>query len=140
MGIEFGKTFGAGSNETSTSNSRSDQPKAQVWLNIGFIAQGAGPNGDDRFVSLPVGIPLDTQEPVNATSRNADYGQLQAARNDLLAELLKVAGDLEPGQDCIVDLQIQMRRVSEDRPQATVSEGSPYARKGSLVALVRPAE
>jgi hypothetical protein len=138
MAIEFSKTFGAGAPtsgaaaNTSGAGSRSDAPKAKIWLNVGYVAEGAGENGEDRFVSLPVGIPLDTQDRVQTNTRNADYNDFQAARNDLLDQLLAVATGLEPGEDAVLNLQIQMRRVSEERQSTTVTEGNKFARPASL--------
>jgi len=121
-GIDFAKTFGAPKNEsTAPSNSRADQPKAQLWLNIGYTAVGAGDEGDDRFVSLPVGIPLDTQEHVSTNSRNESYREFMSARNDLLDQIMTVAKDLAPGEDRILNLQIQLRRVAGE--QAPVEPG-----------------
>jgi hypothetical protein len=121
-GIDFNKTFGNQNNsQTSGSNARGDQPKAQFWLNIGYTAPGAGDEGEDRFVALPVGIPLDTQEHATTNSRNDSYREFVAAKNDLLDQVMEAAKGLNPGEDRILNLQIQLRRVAGE--QAPVEPG-----------------
>jgi hypothetical protein len=135
MAVDFSKTFGAQSQGTSndkSTGSRSDQPKAKLWLNIGYMAEGAGENGEDRFVSLPVGIPVDTQEKVATNSRNQNYADFMAARNDLLDQIMGVAETLAPGEDRILNLQIQLRRVAEERQNIGVVEGNAFAKKLEL--------
>lgn len=133
MGIDFTRTFGADSAKAApAAGARNDQPKAQWWLNIGYLAAGAGENGEDRFVALPLGIPLDTQEKVPTNSRNTNYADFQAARNDLLDQIMGAAENLEPGEDRILNLQIQLRRVAEERPNVGVNEGNAFARKLDL--------
>lgn len=134
MGIEFGKTFGAAADTATTSArgaSSNDRPKAQFWLNIGYDAPGAGKDGEDMFVSLPVGIPLDTQEHVATNSRNEGYAQFQAARNNLLDQIMAVAGELGEGESKILNLQIQLRKVSGER-EAPAAETNPFVRQLAL--------
>lgn len=87
-----------------------DRPKAQFWLNVGYHA---GEGDQRKFVSLPTGIPLDTQERLATNSQNADYAQFQGARNELLDFLTDAASKLAPGEEELVNLSIQIRRVNE---------------------------
>ena len=134
-GIDFAKTFGAnkdqGSSTTAQSGARGDQPKAQWWLNVGYTAEGAGDNGEDRFVSLPVGIPLDTQEHVSTNSRNDSYREFMSARNDLLDQVMEVCKTLAPGEDRILNLQIQVRRIAGEQAPVDASENR-FGRKLEL--------
>jgi hypothetical protein len=129
---DFATTFGANKNKSSAAANQ-DRPKSEFWLNIGYVAEGAGKDGDDAFVSLPVGIPLDTQEKLKTNSGNAEFAQLQAARNDLLDQLLEFAKTLKPGQDEIFDIQVQIRRVREDTP-VSVGGDNKFARKLAFAA------
>ena len=90
--IEFNKTFGAAQTAqgyTGIVGTRvQDQPKARFWLNIGYSVPGTKEGDDDRFVSLPLGVPVDTQEHVSIQSRNVEYSQFQQARNDLLDQII----------------------------------------------------
>lgn len=135
MGIDFKKTFGADSapitGSTSTTKG-SDAPKAKFWLNVGYVAVGAAEDGSDRFVSLPVGIPLDTQEKVATSSRNESYAEFQAARNDLLDQIMEVAQGLKPGEDTIINLQLQLRRTQEEKAPVAMTEGNRFARPAGV--------
>lgn len=129
MAIEsFAKTFG----KTSASNSASEsKPKAQFWLNIGYVANEG--TEDEKFISLPTGIPLDTQEHLPTNSSNADFRALRCAQNDLLDQLLDFAKDLEPGAEGIIQLQVQLRRVKA--PEADIpADENKYARTLSFVS------
>lgn len=132
MAIDFQATFGQRSNNRGQRHPANDLPKAQFWLNIGYLA---GEAEDARFVSLPVGIPLDTMERLGTRSSNADFAMFQAARNDLLDQLLEVSGKLAPGQDYVIPcegdsgLAIQIRRVNEEQAAPTLGEANPYARR-----------
>lgn len=118
-------TFGK-ANTASNSAAKADKPKAQFWLNIGYVANEG--TEDAKFISLPTGIPLDTQEPLPTNSSNEDFRAMRSAQNDLLAQLIEFADGLEPGAEGIIQLQVQLRRVkapAEDiKPDA-----NKYARK-----------
>lgn len=124
MGINFERTFGNNSNAAapSTSNDRSAQPKAQFWLNIGYTAENANDDGSDAFVALPLGIPLDTMKPVETRSTNESYRERKAAQNDLFEQVMAAAADMAGGEEQILNLQIQLRRVAPD--QAPVESAS----------------
>lgn len=118
-------TFGQ-SNAAATSTAKTDKPKAQFWLNIGYIANEG--SDDEKFISLPTGIPLDTQEPLPTNSSNADFRAMRCAQNDLLEQLIEYAQNLEPGEEGIINLQVQLRRVKAQE-EAIPSDENKYARK-----------
>jgi hypothetical protein len=109
-----------------------DLPKSQIWINLGFTAEGAGAEGEDVFVSLPYGLPLDSMEHVNTKSKNADYSALQHARNDLLDQVKEASATLQPGESMLVTLEIQIRRIEEEVEEAPVAN-SKFARQLNLV-------
>lgn len=125
MGIEsntnspFSTTFGNRKNTSrQAANQTDDRPKAKFWLNIGMTAEHTVEGEDDaRFISLPTGIPLDTQDKLPTNSRNDVYRQFNAARNDLMDQLIAFAEQLQPGEECILPLQIQLRRVNEEQTE-----------------------
>lgn len=133
MAIDFKKTFGADNSIARwTGTDRKDLPKAQFWLNFGyFVNEGTD---DERFVSLPTGIPLDTMDKVNAKSSNQDWAQFQAARNDLLDQFINLCADLNPGDSHVIrcegGLSIQIRRISEEAAEPAADESNVYARPG----------
>lgn len=93
---------------------KADLPKAKFWINIGYDSGVMQEDNTTRFVSLPQGIPVDTQEPVNIKSSNADYSKFQQARNHLLEKVIELGEGLEPGESRMVNLQIQLRRVVDE--------------------------
>ena len=135
--MDFSKTFGAQNNGASNSprttgaRGNGNMPKAQYWLNVGYVVEGVNEDGSDRFVSLPLGIPLDNMEDLPTNSRNEDYAQFQAARNDLKAQLIAEAEKLAPGEDIVIGvaggLSIQIRRVSEEREAPSTGGDNRYA-------------
>lgn len=132
--IEFNKTFGAANNAPAaaqTGTAQAAQPKARFWLNIGYSVPGTKEGDDDRFVSLPLGVPVDTQEHVSIQSRNVEYSQFQQARNDLLDQIMAAAEKLDAGEGKILNLQIQLRRISGD-VEATPVDQNPFARQLDL--------
>ncbi len=115
-------------------NSKADLPKATAWLNIGYTVQVTLSDGstEDRFVSIPVGIPLDTMEPIKITSRNVEYAQFQAAQNDLLEQLKAHAAKGNPGDASMIPLEIQLRRVNGPATVPAADETNPFAAKLTL--------
>lgn len=114
------KSLFDGNNESATS--RKDLPKAKFWLNIGYTAstvvnnpETGEPEQVDRFVSLPVGLAIDTMSPLAlGNTSNADWNAFQTARNDLLDQVQNKAMELKAGEECIVKgICIQLRRVAE---------------------------
>ena len=132
MAIDFSKTFGS-KNNTAAASSNNERPKAQLWLNVGYLSDALDDNGERRFVSLPTGIPLDTQERLDTRSRNRDFAQFQAARNDLLDQILSQGEKLAPGESVVLEtevgLAIQIRRINEELAEANAGEGNAFAKK-----------
>lgn len=112
------------------------RPKAQVWMNIGYSVDVATNEGgvESRFINLPMGLPLDTMEEVATTSSNEVYAAMQIAKNDLLKQLLTAAAELAPGQERIVNLQVQLRRVNDANGNAGLADPAvnPFLRKQAL--------
>lgn len=106
----------------------SDKPKAEFWINLGYTSEHKDKDGNPYFISLPQGIPLDTQEELLTTSRNDEYAAFNAARNDLQAQLMQHVATLAPGEATTVTLEVQIRRVNA--PAAPIDPANnPMARK-----------
>jgi len=141
MAIDFAKRFGSlAASAASTTTTTNTKPKAQYWLNIGYLTDQKDEQGEFRFVSLSSGIALDTMETLPVNSKNATFAMFQAARNDLRDQLIAEATQLKPGEAGLSEpipsmfgLQIQIRRVSEETA-AVAGESNPFSRK-----LVPPA-
>lgn len=105
----------------------SARPQAQVWMNVGYNAKATNADGheEERFISLPLGIALDTMEPRTIPNgNNRDYANMIAAQNHLLETLQKASEGLEPGEVKNVQLEIQIRKVSG--PQEVDNTSNPY--------------
>lgn len=92
-----------------------NQKPIQVWINVGVPVET---DEGTKFVSLPLGIPLDPLNPVSTNSKNEDFRAFQMARNDLLDQLKKHAARLRPGEEVFLPLSVQMRRIEDpnDKP------------------------
>jgi hypothetical protein len=62
-------------------------------------------------------------DPITINSRNEKFGQFQAARNNLLEQLQTAAANLKPGEETLVTLEIQLRRVN-DAPAAPATDAT----------------
>ena len=130
MAIDFTKTFGKPAATTKPAATAA-RPKSQYWLNIGYDSGVAGEDGKSKFVSLPAGIPLDGQEPLPTNSRNAEFSAFQAARNNLMEQIQAVAEALAPGEEKMLNLQIQLRRINEDAAELPAEQNA-FVRNLSL--------
>ena len=141
MGIDF-KTFAANANNNAAAATKNkpadDRPKAQVWLNIGYDVevevrdpQTGAMHTETRFISLPVGIPLDTMDKLPTNSSNQEFAALQAARNSLLDQLIAKANSVSPGESVNVNLQVNLRRVRDETAPIAAAE-NPFVRALTL--------
>lgn len=112
----------------SSAPAASDKPKAEFWINLGYTSEHLDDKGEPYFISLPQGIPLDTQEQLPTNSRNDQFAAFSAARNDLHDQLLAHAANLQPGEATTVKLEVQIRRVNA--PAAPIDPtNNPMVRK-----------
>ena len=139
MAINFNRTFGSNTaNAAGTLNAAPAtpaKPKATLWLNAGYtttvVVDGVE---EERFVNLPMGMPVDTMELLPTNSRNAEFAQFRMAQNDLLNQIMELGKSLAPGEAKTINLELQLRRVNED--VAPVPNGeNPFARIGGLNLL-----
>lgn len=94
---------------TSTNNTRrnqtQDRPATEVWMNVGYEVEG-------KFVNLPLGLGVDTMEPIRISGQDPDWLNLSHARNDLLKAVQEAANELEPGAEIELPLTVRIRRVN----------------------------
>lgn len=81
-------------------------PESKLWLNFGYTK-------NDKFISLPLGLAIDTMEPQVARGQNVEFNKQIAAQNALLKALQDAGFKLEPGETHTVVLECQLRRVNE---------------------------
>jgi len=107
-----------------------DRPNATIWLNIGYEKNG-------KFVTIPVGIPLDTTDALAVRGNNPDWVGFTNARNDLLEALVAAGQALEPGAEVQVPLQVRVRRTSvavEGDPSYSTDLGELFGELKPIVA------
>jgi hypothetical protein len=127
MSVDFEKRYGV-----NQGGSNADKPRAKYWLNVGYSTTVMiGTVEEERFISLPLGIPLDTQEKLKVNSKNDDFAAQQTARNHLFEQIMEVAGALKPGEDRLLNLQIQLRAISDDR-EAITPDANKFIKKLDL--------
>ena len=130
MALDFTKNTALKGKDTAAAK---DLPKSQFWMNVGFTAEGAGAEGEDVFVSLPYGLPLDSMEHVNTKSKNENYVALQQARNGLLDQVKEAAATLQPGESMTVQLEVQIRRIEEEVKETPTTDNK-FMRSFKLIA------
>lgn len=82
---------------------------SKYWVNVGYTVQNPE-TGEDIFISLPFGLPLDSMRKVTGSS------QIAEAKNFLLETLLEHMKGMKPGESEIIEnLQIQLRVAAEPR-------------------------
>jgi 2-methylcitrate dehydratase PrpD len=113
MGVteNFSRNFG--SPAQAQSGQTAEREPTKVWINVGMRA-GEGEN--ERFVSLPKGIPLDDMKAIPLRGTNEDFNAFTAGRNDLLADIKAIAEQLAPGDEAFLSLEVQVRRIAETNP------------------------
>ena len=138
--INFNRPFGSNTNNggnaaggaSSAGNAPAARPKATMWLNVGYsttvLVDGVP---EERFVNLPLGMPVDTMELLPVNSRNQEFAQFRMAQNDLLNQIVEFGKTLAPGEAKTLNLELQLRRVNDDVAPVATGE-NPFARAGGL--------
>lgn len=124
---------GAAASTTTPTNAL---PKAKIWLNVGMnipVPQADGTTAT-QFVSIPLGIPFDTMEPMTARGNNPENNQKVEVGNMILAHFQKQVEGLAPSETLDApELVVQFRRVQEQGVAGTGDE-NPLA--ASFIKLV----
>jgi hypothetical protein len=106
-----------------TAAAKTDRAPSQVWLNVGVNLPGAGEDGKDLFVSIPVGLPLDDMKAIQIRGTNQHSINLKQVKNMLLDELQKLGASMNPGErKCVPQLGVEIYRVA--KPEQTGSADS----------------
>lgn len=128
MGINPNRTFGEADTGNVTTFGRrpnagaqSEQPAAQFWINLGYsqtVTNAETNEPEQVFVSLPYGIPLDTQKAFELKG-SPNMVKLRDAQNKLLDSMITAANKLAPGEERLIcvdettGLSVQMRRIKD---------------------------
>ena len=123
------RRFNLGNNlpEAAASSTKEERIPAKFWLNIGYEVDITGSDGTEetRFVSLPMGVALDTMQHKKPGKITSETGQIISAGNTLLDDLIKAAQAIPAGGTQIVNLQIQIRHVAE--PTVLAASDNPFS-------------
>ena len=130
----FDKQFGSAT-KAQTGDKR-DLPKAQIWMNIGYMSDeftNAEGKAERRFISLPNGLPIDTMDKVEEKSSSEVFRAMRAAQNDLLDQIIAKGNALQPGEEVILamgdnGLAVQLRRVKAEQAPLPADQ-NPLAKK-----------
>lgn len=88
-------------------------PQAKLWLNFGYVI-------GDRFISLPLGLPIDTMQTRELRGTSQEFLKLVSAQNDFLGSLQAMIETLNPGDEAVlmeqempngVKMQVRLRRT-----------------------------
>ena len=106
-------------------SSTTERKSSQIWLNVGVTIPGAGEDGADLFVSLPVGLPMDDMKPIVIRGTNQNSVNLKQVKNMLLDELQKLGASMQPGQrQTVPQLSVEIYRVAQPEQTGT-AENNP---------------
>lgn len=88
-----------------------EKVKSQLWVNVGYSIEV---EGESVFVSIPMGIPVDSVKELPTNTRNSEFNMLNQARNQLLADIVAASEDLESGESHVLELEVQLRRIDKE--------------------------
>lgn len=114
MGFDLGiqKANASAQAMATAQTNQAERIPATIYANIGYWDVI---NGEDVFISLPIGLGVDTMRPAKITGRNEGYRELVRRKNRLLELLLGAAEQLEPGEEQVIaELQVQVRKIPAD--------------------------
>lgn len=115
------------SNSRKTVTNTDERTSAKVWLNIGFVSQYKDENDKNIFISLPKGIALDTMPDVKVGNKDSDYNSILSTKNELKAMLLKAAEGMAPGERQVINLSVELYKVSEPVERESTADKSGLA-------------
>ena len=103
-----------------------EKVKSQLWVNVGYSIEV---EGQQVFVSIPMGIPVDSIKELPTNTRNTEFNLLNQARNQLLADITSGAEDLESGESHVLELEVQLRRIDKEVDPLPAGSTNPFLRK-----------
>ena len=102
-----------------------EKVKSQLWVNVGYSIEV---EGEQVFVSIPMGIPVDSIKELPTNTRNAEFNMLNQARNQLLADIVAASEDLESGESHVLELEVQLRRIDKEPDPLPTGSSNPFLR------------
>lgn len=141
MGIQQQRSMFGPRSAPAAQDSENEFVPANYFMNIGITV---GEGEEARFVSLPMGLALDTMREAKV-SGTGEFAQFKASQNDLLKQICEVASSLKPGESLMLEgncggLQIELRRRNTDTPATDDSNKFKVNFTGSAPAKAEASE
>lgn len=117
-----------------------NRPSAKIWLNVGMNIPVQQEDGTvvEQFISIPMGIPFDTMEPMTARGNNPENNQRVEVGNMILEHFQKKCEALKPGETMAEpQLVCEFRRVQEQGVAGTAQAGNENPLASSFIQLVK---
>ena len=118
--------FGKNAPKSAAATVVEEKVKSQLWVNVGYSIEV---EGESVFVSIPMGIPVDSIKELPTNTRNAEFNMLNQARNQLLADITAASEDLESGESHVLELEVQLRRIDKEVDPLPAGSSNPFLRK-----------
>ena len=118
--------FGKNAPKSAAATVVEEKVKSQLWVNVGYSIEV---EGESVFVSIPMGIPVDSIKELPTNTRNAEFNMLNQARNQLLADITAASEDLESGESHVLELEVQLRRIDKEVDPIPAGSSNPFLRK-----------
>ncbi len=109
--------------QETTPGPKKERDPANFWLNVGVIRKNA--EGEEKLITLPMGIPLDKLKSKDVPKKHSDFQQLRAAEKALWEQFKPFFESLKPGESKRVNFICEVRRVSD--AETVEEETNPYA-------------
>ena len=114
-------------------NNTENRPKAEFWMNVGYTVEvEIDGEMEERFISLPFGIPLDSMKPLELKGSSDLFVYLRQAQNQLLEAVMEAAHQLQPGEAKVIgagdQLAVEIRRIRGERTDVK-SDVNPFVKK-----------
>jgi len=117
--------FGKNAPKSAAATVVEEKVKSQLWVNVGYSIEV---EGEQVFVSIPMGIPVDSVKELPTNTRNAEFNLLNQARNQLLADITAASEDLEGGESHVLELEVQLRRIDKEVDPLPAGSSNPFLR------------
>ena len=127
--------FNENTRGNNNNGNREERPSANLWMNIGVTLMVENAEGvmEKKFISLPVGIPLDTTDPMEMRGSNKAWLEQVQVKNALLAFAQKTAASLEAGNgEFIDDFKVQVFKRNDATTAPKKSENSLLAQLSDM--------
>lgn len=128
MAIQERATFAMPQGQTAAP--AQERVAATLWANVGLMLPITQDDGTivEEFVSFPIGIPLDTQEPMVPRGRTKSWLHMVQTKNALLKWAQDQASKMEPGTgSCNNNLQVQLFRKNDAAAEVDPAENTMLA-------------